>query len=148
MNRWLRQTRSTQQIKEEQINFLLKDIEKNLEEYKKAIESRDKQLADIKKILQGAKKSYGDVAKENIELKKYVENIKQRYQQYQKRQQQEYFDKEREYFRQKQPKKYKKVVYEEESDSEPDVDESEYVPEETDEEIEKPKIEKKQPHKK
>ena len=38
---------------------------------------------------------------------------------------------------------YKKVVYEEESDSKPEVDESEYVPEETEEEIEKPKIEKK-----
>ena len=49
MNRKLRPTRSTQQIKEEQINFLLKDIEKNLEEYKKAIELKDKQLSDIKR---------------------------------------------------------------------------------------------------
>ena len=145
MNRRLRPTRSTQQIKEEQSNFLLEDIEKNLEEYKKAIESRDKQLSDIEKILQGTKKSYDDVVKENIELKKYIENIKQRYQRYQKQQQQEYFDKEREYFRQKQPKKYKKIVYEEESDSEPEVDESKYVPEETEEDIEKPKSEKKQP---
>ena len=32
---------------------------------------------------------------------------------------------------QKQPKKHKKVVYEEESGSEPEVDKSEYVPEET-----------------
>ena len=56
MNRKLRPTRSTQQIKEEQINFLLKDIEKNLEEYKKSIELKDKQLSDIKKVLQGAKK--------------------------------------------------------------------------------------------
>ena len=36
-------------------------------------------------------------------------------------------------------------MYEEESDSEPEVDESEYVTEETEEEIEKPKIGKKQP---
>ena len=70
MNKRLRPTRSTQQIKEEQINFLLEDAEKNLEEYKKAIESRDKQLADIKKISLGAKKSYDSVAKENTELKK------------------------------------------------------------------------------
>ena len=144
MNRRPRPTRSNQQIKEEQINFLLKDVEKNLEEYKKAIESRDKQLSDIKKILQGAKKSYDSVIKENTELKQYIENIKQRYQQYQKQQQQEYFDREREYFRQKQPKKHKRVVYEEESDSEPEVDESEYVPEETEEETEKFKIGKKQ----
>ena len=50
MNRKLRPTRSTQQVREEQINFLLKDIEKNLEEYKKAIELKEKQLLDIKKI--------------------------------------------------------------------------------------------------
>ena len=50
MNRRPRPTRSNQQIKEEQINFLLKDVEKNLEEHKKAIESRNKQLSDIKKI--------------------------------------------------------------------------------------------------
>ena len=36
------------------------------------------------------------------------------------------------------------AVYEEESDSEPEADESEYVPEETEEEIEKHKVGKKQ----
>ena len=41
MNRKLRPTRSTQQSKEEQINFLLEDVEKSLEEYKKAIELKD-----------------------------------------------------------------------------------------------------------
>ena len=40
-------------------------------------------------------------------------------------------------------------MYEEESDSEPEADKSEYVPEETEEKIEKPKTEKKNnPHKK
>lgn len=48
-----------------------------------------------------------------------------------------------EYFRPKQPKKYKKVIYEEESDSEPELGGSQYEPEEPEEEIEKPKIEKK-----
>ena len=48
MNRKLRPTRSTWQIKEEQINFLLEDVEKMLEEYKKAIELKDKQFTDIK----------------------------------------------------------------------------------------------------
>ena len=62
---------------------------------------------------------------------------------YQQQQQQEYLNKEREYFRQKQPKKYKKVVYEEESDSEPEVDEGDYVPEEIEEDIGKLKTEKK-----
>ena len=50
MNRKLRPTRSTQKVREEQINFLLEDVEKNLEEYKKAIELKEKQLPDIKKI--------------------------------------------------------------------------------------------------
>ena len=44
MNRKLRPTRSTLQTKEEQINFLLEDIEKNLEEYKKVVKLKDKQL--------------------------------------------------------------------------------------------------------
>lgn len=56
MNRKLRPTKSTQQIKVEQINFLLEDVEKSLEEYKQAIELKDKQLPDINKILHGAKK--------------------------------------------------------------------------------------------
>ena len=50
MNRKLRPKRSTQQVRKEQINFLLEDVEKNLEEYKKAIELKEKQLLDIKKI--------------------------------------------------------------------------------------------------
>ena len=55
MNRKLRPTKSTQQIKEEQNNFLFEDVEKNLEEYKKAIEIKDKQLSDIKKYSKGSK---------------------------------------------------------------------------------------------
>ena len=49
MNRELRPTKSAYQIKEEQVNFLLEDIETNLEEYKKGIELRDNQLAEAKK---------------------------------------------------------------------------------------------------
>ena len=65
MNRKLRPTKSPQQIKEEQANFLLEDVEKNLEEYKTAIELRDKQLADTKRILKAAKVSYDNLLKEN-----------------------------------------------------------------------------------
>ena len=67
MNRRLRPTKSTQQIKEEQINFLLEDVEKKLEEYKKATELKNQQLADIKKILQSAKKSNDSVVQLNNE---------------------------------------------------------------------------------
>ena len=49
MNRKLRPTKSSQQIKEEQINFLLEDVEKKLEEYKKTTELKDKQLTVAKK---------------------------------------------------------------------------------------------------
>ena len=95
MNRKLRLTRSIQKIKEKQINFLLEEVEKNLEEYKKALQIKDKQSSNIKKILQGAKKSYDTVVNENTEFKNFFENVKQRYQQYQKQQQEKYFDRER-----------------------------------------------------
>ena len=55
MNTKLRPTKSTYQIREEQANFLLEDIEKILKEYKKAIELRDNQLAEAKKYLQEQK---------------------------------------------------------------------------------------------
>ena len=90
MSRRIRQNKTTQQIKEEQINFLLEDVEKNLEEYKKALELKDKQLSDIKNILQGDKKSYDSLVTEKKELKNYIANIKQRYQQYQQQQQNQY----------------------------------------------------------
>ena len=82
MSRRLRSNKSSQQIKEEQINFLLEDVEKNLDEYKKALELKDKQSSDVKRILQNAKISYNSVIRENQELKRYIENIKIRYQQY------------------------------------------------------------------
>ena len=57
MSRRVRSNKTLQQIKEEQINFLLEDVEKNLDEYKKSLEIKDKQLSDIKKILITAKKA-------------------------------------------------------------------------------------------
>ena len=56
MSRRLRPTKSTQQIKVEQINFLHEDVENNLAEYKKAIELKDKQFSDIKKFYRVLKK--------------------------------------------------------------------------------------------
>ena len=49
MSRRIRSTKSSQQIKEEKINFLLEDAEKNLVEYEKALELKDKQLSGVKK---------------------------------------------------------------------------------------------------
>ena len=69
MNRKLRPKNSFYQIKEEQINFLLEDVEKKLGEYKKAIELKDKQLAEANNVLQGAKKRYDSLLQENKQLK-------------------------------------------------------------------------------
>ena len=45
-------------LKKKQVNFLLEDIERNLEEYWKATEIIDKQLSDDNEILKNAKTSY------------------------------------------------------------------------------------------
>ena len=83
MSRRTKSNKTSQQIKEEQINFLLKDVEKNLEEYKKALDLKEKQLSNAKKILLSAKKSYDKTVAENKELKVYFQNIKQKFSEYQ-----------------------------------------------------------------
>ena len=90
MNKRPRPLKSSYQVKEEQVNFLLEDIERNLEEYKKAIEIRDKQLADTKKMLKNAKTSYNSIVKENKQLKEYIASIKQRFNEYQRQQEEQY----------------------------------------------------------
>ena len=77
MNRKLRPTKSAYESKEEQINFLLDHIEINLEEYKRAIEIRDRQLPDTKKILKNAKISFDSIVKENKQLKEYIARFNQ-----------------------------------------------------------------------
>ena len=118
-----RQSNTSQQIKEEQINFLLEDVEKNLDEYKRALELKEKQLSDTKKILISAKESYNKTVAENKELKTYIENIKQRFSQYQQWQQSQFLENQKNYYKERPQKKYKKVVYEEEPDSEPELEE-------------------------
>ena len=67
--------RSQQRLKDEQINYLLCDLEKSLEQYREAVELRDKQIADATKVLLSAKQSYGKLSQENRELKEYVARI-------------------------------------------------------------------------
>ena len=82
MNRKLRPRQSTQQVKEEKISFFLEEVKKkNSEKRKRATKLKDKQLSVNKNILQRAKENYDSVVNKNTELKKYIENIKQRYQQ-------------------------------------------------------------------
>ena len=45
----IRNLKSRQQVKDEQLNYLFADIEKNLEEYKIALETKERQLSDAKK---------------------------------------------------------------------------------------------------
>ena len=116
----IKDLRSRQQIKDEQINYLLADVEKNLEEYKIALDTKEKQLSDAKKILISAKQSYNKIVAENRDLKAYIENLKQHFQQ----QQAQFLEKQKNYYRHT-PKKYKKVVYQEESESEPEFEEEE-----------------------
>ena len=119
----IKKFRSRQQVKDDQINYLLADVEKNLEEYKIALELKEKQLSDAKKILLSAKQSYDKTVAENRELKAYIENLKQHIRQ----QQVQFLEKQRNYYQEKKttPKKYKKVVYQEETESEPEFEEEE-----------------------
>ena len=98
--------RSRQQVKDEQINYLLADVEKNLEEYKIALELKEKQLSDAKKILLSAKQSYDKTVAENRELKSYIENLKQHIQ----KQQIQFLERQRNYYQEKKttPKKIQK----------------------------------------
>ena len=109
----LKQTgyRNQQKIKDEQINFLFRDLEKILEQYREAVEIRDKQIADAKKILLSAKQSYDKLAQENKSLKEYLTKITQQNQQIQQAA-----------VTRNKIRKYKKVVLEEESEQETDTE--------------------------
>ena len=72
--------RNQQKIKNEQINYLLEYLEKKIEDYKAAIEIKEKQLAEAKRILLTAKQSFDKVTQENRDLKAYIENLKQHFQ--------------------------------------------------------------------
>ena len=127
----MKKTQIKQQIKDDQINYLLGDPEKNLEEYKFALEAKEKQLSDARKILLSAKQSYDTVVKENSDLKAYIEKLRQHFQQ----QQVQFLKEQKNYYRES-PKKYKRVTFQEESESEPEIEEEEQ------EELESEQIEK------
>ena len=119
---------------------MLEDIEKNLEEHKEVVDLKEKQLSDAKKILVSAKNSYDKTVAKNKELKAYIQNIKQHFQEYQEQQQACFLENQKNYYEKREPKRNKKVVYEEEPDSGPELKEEEYCADE----IEEPKIKKKQ----
>ena len=131
--------RNRQEIKHEQINYLLGDLEKNLEDYKESIEIKEKQLAEAKRILIAAKQSFDKLAKENRDLKAYIENLKQHFQ----KQQIDFLKQQKAYFsKNNTPKKYKKIVFEEENESENEPEFEEEEESENEEIIEEPQIKK------
>ena len=71
--------KAAQQVKDKQINFILEDVEKKLEEYKKSLELRDKQISDAKKKLLSAKKSYDKIVAKNKELRAYIETLRDKF---------------------------------------------------------------------
>ena len=84
---WRSKNKTAQQVKDEQINFILEDVEKKLEEYKKSLELRDKQISDAIKKLLSAKKSYDKIVAENKELRAYIETLRDKFTKYQQQQQ-------------------------------------------------------------
>ena len=109
--------RNQQKIKDEQIIFLLGDLEKNLEDYRQALEIKEKQLTDAKRILISAKQSFDKIANENRDLKAYIENLKPHFQRENQKQQLEFLKQQKAYYNQptkKNQKKYKKIIFEEE----------------------------------
>ena len=56
---------------------MLEEIEQDIEQFKKIIDSKNKQLVDRKNILKPAKSSYQELTKEKKQLKQYLTNIKQ-----------------------------------------------------------------------
>ena len=56
MNRKLKPTKFAQQIKDEQKGFMLEEIEQEIEQYKKIMQTKDEQLINFKKYFKGSKK--------------------------------------------------------------------------------------------
>ena len=69
MNKKLRPAKSAQQIKDQQIGWMLEEIEQDIEQFEKTIDSKNKQLFDLKTILKSAKSSYQELTKKNKQLK-------------------------------------------------------------------------------
>ena len=128
---YLREIRNNQQIKDEQINYLLADVEKNLEEYKSVLEQKETQLSEAKKILISAKESYDNTVAENKNLKAYISTLKEHIE----KQQIQFIEKQKQTnyrYRKPIPKKYKKVIFEQESKSEPELEQEEEEKSESD----------------
>ena len=53
--------RNQQKIKDDQTDFSLGDLEKNLEDYRQVLEIKENQLSEAKRILVSAKQSFDKI---------------------------------------------------------------------------------------
>ena len=128
---YLKQFRNKQQIKDDQINYLLADVEKNLEEYRNTLEQKERQLFRAR-ILISAKQSYDNTVAENKNLKAYIVSLKEHIE----KQQVQFIEKQKQNnykYKKPIPKKYKKVILQEESESEPELEQEEQEESESEE---------------
>ena len=129
---YLKEFRNKQQIKDDQINYLLADVEKNLEEYRNSLEQKERQLFEARKILISAKQIYNNTVAENKDLKAYIVSLKEHIE----KQQVQFIEKQKQNnykYKKPIPKKYKKVIFHEESESEPELEQEEQEESESEE---------------
>ena len=55
---------------------MLEEIEQDIEQFKRIMDSKNKQFVDLKNILKSVKSSYQELTKENNQLKQFIGNIK------------------------------------------------------------------------
>ena len=129
---YLKEFRNKQQIKDDQINYLLADVEKNLEEYRNSLEQKERQLFEARKTLISAKQIYNNTVAENKDLKAYIVSLKEHIE----KQQVQFIEKQKQNsykYKKPIPKKYKKVIFEEESQSETELEQEEQEESESEE---------------
>ena len=102
MNRQNRPTKTSEQLKNEQVALVLGKLEKDIENFRLTIEKKDEQLNEfseqLNKILKVTKTEYQKLFKEKKDLKNYILKQKQQHEKLKKK----------EYEKPKQKKKMKK----------------------------------------
>ena len=76
MSKRNRQTKTNEQIKNEQIALVLADLENDIQNFKFTIQKKDEQLLKFSKLIKVTKTKYQKLHKKNTELKKYIVNKK------------------------------------------------------------------------
>ena len=69
MSKRSRQTKTNQQIKNEQIALILAELENDIQNFKITIQKKDEQLLRFLKLIKATKTEYQKLHKENAELK-------------------------------------------------------------------------------